>query len=328
MTETVVSDTPDRNAPRRRRLWPWVALAALIAAFATGVALAPRIERALPFRTEDAPAPVLEAPVARVPVPEASVPETSAPETPEPEATAAPTPDRPEAMAERLDRLEQDLALPFDQAPTVVPEDIETLRRQIVELSAEMAHQRDRLAALEQAADATRPMAALALARLRQAVAQGAPYAAALEGVRRVPVAHEAPDAALATLAAHAATGVASAAALRDAFDARIAAIIEAESVPEDVPWWRRALARLQGAVTVRPTGEVAGESTPAVVARIEAALARGELEAALREAETLPPRAAAVAAEWLERARARQAALAAVDALETAVTAEGGRTP
>jgi hypothetical protein len=52
--------------------------------------------------------------------------------------------------------------------------------------------------------------------------------------------------------------------------------------------------------VEVRPVGEAKGESTGAIVARIEARLQQNDLAGAVDEAGQLPSSAKAAAAEWI----------------------------
>jgi hypothetical protein len=58
--------------------------------------------------------------------------------------------------------------------------------------------------------------------------------------------------------------------------------------------------------VTIRPTGEVAGETPEAIVARIEARLNEGDFDAALAEWETLPQAGRDVSAEFAADLRGR----------------------
>jgi hypothetical protein len=59
--------------------------------------------------------------------------------------------------------------------------------------------------------------------------------------------------------------------------------------------------------VEVRPVGEPKGSDTGAVVARMEAKLARGDLAGALEEAKTLPPQTRELAKDWLAAAEERR---------------------
>jgi hypothetical protein len=209
---------------------------------------------------------------------------------------------------------------------------------QIAHMLNQLADQQNRLSDLERTSPKAlvKPLAVLALSRLRQAVEQGSSYEGALDGVHRMLEGTALPETAnkaLLTLDAHKSEGVASALALRDSFSTRIDAIIDAEALPKDPSWWDRSWAWAKGLVSARPTGDATGKDAPAIVARAETALNRGEIDRAVAELQGLSPAAAEAAAGWLRQARARQAALGAVDALETAVleTAapeEEGTTP
>ncbi len=64
-----------------------------------------------------------------------------------------------------------------------------------------------------------------------------------------------------------------------------------------------------QSLVQVRPVGEVEGEGAPAVIARMEVAVDKGDYAAALREYETLPETVKAAGAAYAQTLRARLAA-------------------
>lgn len=68
--------------------------------------------------------------------------------------------------------------------------------------------------------------------------------------------------------------------------------------------------------VRVRPVGEVEGQDPPALVSRIEAALDRDDVAAALAAWQLLPAQAQAASASFADLARRRQAALAAANTL------------
>lgn len=76
-----------------------------------------------------------------------------------------------------------------------------------------------------------------------------------------------------------------------------------------------RAAASLASLVNLRPAGVMKGDTTAAILSRVEAAAAAGDLETALAEAAVLRPEAAAALQPWTGDAKARVA-------LETALTA------
>ena len=88
-----------------------------------------------------------------------------------------------------------------------------------------------------------------------------------------------------------------------------------------------RTLARLSGLVTLRRIGgDIAGDTTEAIIARAEARLGVGDLAAAVAEVAALNGARAEAAASWLGDARVRLAAEAALAELDArAIAALGG---
>lgn len=304
-----------RPKPRKRRALAWLLLLLLVAVFAAGVVLAPRIMAALPaWMTGSKPQALAAMPAAPAPAATASSP-------------AFPAQD----LTQRVDRLESTAARLESQGSSESAQaaEIAALRTQVGQLATQLNDQQIRLQELEQTSPKAllKPMAVLALSRLHQAVEQGASYDGALDGARRLlddAALPEKAKTALLTLDAHKSEGVASALVLRDDFAAAINDIIDAEAAPAGSSWWDRTLARLENMVTVRPTGDVKGTDAPAIAARAEAALNRGDVAGAVREAQGLSPAAAVAAADWLQRAQTRLAVLGAVDTLETTVLDSG----
>ena len=85
---------------------------------------------------------------------------------------------------------------------------------------------------------------------------------------------------------------------------------------PADASLTDRLSAAAARLVRVRPAGEAAGNDPPALVSRIEAALARGATGEALTALNLLPEPAKAVSRTFAEEARSRASAQAAVAAL------------
>jgi hypothetical protein len=79
---------------------------------------------------------------------------------------------------------------------------------------------------------------------------------------------------------------------------------------------WRKVTDGLSEAVTVRPEGEAEGDGPLERLARAERRLAAGNLAEAVAELDGLSGAAREAAAAWLDKARARLAADAAIDAL------------
>jgi uroporphyrinogen-III synthase len=167
-------------------------------------------------------------------------------------------------------------------------------------------------------ADAAGQAMVLAASQLRDAVEGGRLFAAQLEAVRSMvgdlPGTAEALDA----LAPAAQTGVPTRAALIARAQGLGGRIVRAErSAAEGGTWVDEALGRLGTLVTVRRGAPAPGETgTEAAVARAEAAIAQGDIEAAVEHLSALDGAAAAAAAPWVEAARSRLAAERAAEAL------------
>lgn len=80
--------------------------------------------------------------------------------------------------------------------------------------------------------------------------------------------------------------------------------------------WYESLVAKATNLVKIRPLGDAAGASAGAVYARVEAALARGDLAAATEAADALPAPAKAAAAGWRQTAGRLRAAQEAARAL------------
>ena len=192
-------------------------------------------------------------------------------------------------------------------------------------LAAALAEAERRLAALEQAppTPSVHKLAlALAVGRLREAVRTSEPYLADLATVRTLirevsGLARDPLDDAVAALAVQGETGVPARAALRRRFVALAGQLARAERRDGESDWVDRTLDRLGAVVQVRRTGEAAGASAAARVARAEVRLAAADLAGAVAEIEELAGRAGAEARTWLADAKARLAAEQALGALD-----------
>ncbi|HAD26900.1 MAG TPA: hypothetical protein DCF61_14290, partial [Alphaproteobacteria bacterium] len=126
---------------------------------------------------------------------------------------------------------------------------------------------------------------------------------------------------AFAILRAHAADGIPSEATLRLQFPAAARAILNADKAGTDASWLNRLWASLRSLFMLRPTGDVPGDDTAAIVARAEARLAAGDLYAAVQQLAALQGPAAAAAQDWLAPANARLAAQQAMAGLTAQLT-------
>ncbi|MEE9317878.1 MAG: mitofilin family membrane protein [Rhodospirillales bacterium] len=171
----------------------------------------------------------------------------------------------------------------------------------------------------------------LAVANLRQAISRDAPFEKSLEALKAV--GGENPDikTAAALLAKTARTGIPTLSTLRDRFELLAGRIVSASKTLEERGWMERAANRVSSLVTWRRVDEKSDSvSIDAIVARAEARLREGDLQAAVKSLEGLSAnaqgdtkantkanaRALAQAAPWLKDAKARVVAERAVATL------------
>ncbi len=168
---------------------------------------------------------------------------------------------------------------------------------------------------------------ALVASQVDSALRQGQAYDVPLQGLGAL-AEDDAVKEASAALAPTAASGVPSLAELQRSFAPVASEIVHQSQAPEGGGLLGQAAGNLMRLVSVRPVGgDVEGDDPPARVARAEAALDKGDLAAAVAEVEALEGPAAA-AADWLAQARARLAATAALDRLQSRAAellAQGG---
>jgi len=158
----------------------------------------------------------------------------------------------------------------------------------------------------------------IALTSLRQAATAGGAFAGELSAYAALGGKAEA-------LAPLAAAGAPSLASLEAAFPALADRIrTDAAKADPDASVWQRLAASAGSLVSVKPAGPIEGSSTIAVVSRMEAAVARGDLAAALRESDGLDQAAKAPLADWAEGARRRVAIDAALADLPPAGASNG----
>jgi hypothetical protein len=184
---------------------------------------------------------------------------------------------------------------------------IATLEGAVKSLTAEVAQRTssssadDRVTRLTVAAEA-----------LRATVERGAPYQAELGAASAL----GADAGAIATLQPFAAQGVPSAAQLGRELAALTHGLNRAsDAAPTGTSFLARLESNAQKLVRVTPVGASAasgGDDAASVVARIDAAAARGDLAAALADIAKLPEAARAPLDAWVKKAQAREAAIAA----------------
>jgi hypothetical protein len=137
---------------------------------------------------------------------------------------------------------------------------------------------------------------AIAAAGLKTAIDRGGPFMSELEAFASV-----APDdPAVPEFRDLAARGVPSRSGLMEAFpEAANRAIAAANPIDPDAGLMDRLMSSALSVVKVRPVGEVEGDTPDAIVARTEARLLDGNLDAALNEWNTLPEASQAAAADF-----------------------------
>ena len=170
-----------------------------------------------------------------------------------------------------------------------------------------------RLTALEQAVKSapvdSAARLALSAAALRDAVASGMPFTAELDEARSL----GADERALKLLAPFATNGLPTAAALGKELSALIPAMVKASGGQSPGGGFlERMEANASKLVRIRPVGAPAGDDASAVLAQTEVEAAHADIDGALADLAKLDAATRALAQGWIEKARARQAALAA----------------
>lgn len=224
------------------------------------------------------------------------------------------------------------------QVPAKLTEDVAGLGQQLAELkrnsadAAAVLRLADRVEQVEaglRAMQARRSSAAallLAVGQLRESLAAALPFDAELRAVKALAGQDGEMAPLLDALKPRAVTGLPTRPMLTARLAAQGPAIIRAQILPEEQSWWRQTVDRLATLVTIeREDGNAAGTTPAAIVARAQAALAQGDLAAAVAEAETLTAGPAEQAAPWLADAKARLAADAAVSDMTAHVVAAIG---
>lgn len=196
----------------------------------------------------------------------------------------------------------------------------EALARALQPIDVAIGRVRDDLAIITEReksreASANRILLSLELANLKRAIDRGAPFAEELARVRQMAPA----ELDFAPLEPVASTGLATAASLNETFRDTARAILDADQAPTDGNGGiiDNLLSSARSVIRVRRTGEVEGDSSEAVVARMEVALKAGNLARVLAEAEKLEGSPREAAAAWLSQIKARLAVEQAIAAIE-----------
>jgi len=192
-------------------------------------------------------------------------------------------------MGGKLDRLSQSLP-PADIADQVARLDaaLKTLDDALARLTPIVTEMESRVAALETKKEdpdaAARAALGLALANLARVAESASPFSRELDAVAAfLPNEPE-----LSALGAAAARGVPTRTDLMERFPALVRAVFDAERHAKGEGLWARFVANARSLVTIRRTGEIPGDTTEAVIARMEGRLKAGDLPAALAEGRAL----------------------------------------
>lgn len=234
-------------------------------------------------------------------------------------------------LADRVAALESKAGAPAAVDPAAVKD----LQDKVEKIGADLAalgERVTRLAAAEPDDSRTDQALLLALGQLRQAMQGSGPFTDTLASATALARNRPEVKAALATLSGAAANGVPSLAVLRERF-ARIAGEIANSGAAASTGWSDRMLGTLGSLVSVRRIGPAAAAGTgpEAAVATAEAALASGDLAGAVTALGTLRGAAAASAKSWLDDARRRLDADAALEKANSVVAsrlAQGAAAP
>jgi len=155
-----------------------------------------------------------------------------------------------------------------------------------------------------------------AVGALRDALRYAGPFDQQLSDVSRLAGDRTEFHETLAELKPLADTGVPSLADLQRAFPTTARNIVAAGYGTSQDGVLGDVLNRVSQVVSVRPVGEVEGDSPGAIVARAEGHVDQGDLAAALKELKALPEGAGDAAAGWRQQAEQRLAADAAITKL------------
>jgi hypothetical protein len=155
---------------------------------------------------------------------------------------------------------------------------------------------------------------AIIAGEIEDKLAAGAPFGTEAAALQRLGV----DPAQLASLQA-VAGGAPTGSALAESFDAVAPQVLAAASPAESGGVLDRLLAHIHGLVRVHVLGESAGDNPEAIVSRIGAECRRGDIAGAVAAFDKLPAAARQAAGDWPVKARARQAADAALQSIREA---------
>ena len=185
-----------------------------------------------------------------------------------------------------------------ESAVKALSETVKALSENVANVARRPASADDRTARTTVAAEA-----------LRAAVERGAPYQAELAAVKSLGV----EESVSAPLEPFAAEGVPSVALLARELTAMTPALLHVSgAAPSENSFLGRLQANAEKLVRVSPVDAPPGDDPGAIIARIDVDARRSDIAAALAEVARLPEAARSLAAPWVKKAEAREAAIAA----------------
>jgi hypothetical protein len=192
--------------------------------------------------------------------------------------------------------------------------DLKALDDRLVKVESALAAPKSeaRVTAAVTAADRGAAAEAILAISLSERLNAGAPFAGEWGALARL----EADGGELSALRPFADAGAPTLAALAASFAKIAPSVVAAATPPSGGGVMDRLLDHMRKLVRVRKLGEVAGDDAEALAARVSAALARGDLAAALDAYHALPEAARRASQDWAQGAGARQAAAVAAEAL------------
>jgi hypothetical protein len=249
---------------------------------------------------------------------------------PPPAGAAAP----PQAALEKLQQAIAALEARSQSRTEQLRDEIAKLKAEETRLDAITAGLADRVPALaaelheRRAAGHTDAALFLGLLQLREAVAEGRPFAQ--EYNTFLTLVRDWPDLADAAkpLSDAANTGVASRVVLLRGLAELAARVVATKPLPAKKDWRSRLAAEVASLVKIRRTDQKGGASPRAAVDAAQLALAHGDLAGAVKALEPLTGAAADAARPWLDRARQLLAAETALSHLQDLMVRELIGTP
>jgi hypothetical protein len=187
--------------------------------------------------------------------------------------------------------------------------DLDALNARVAALESTVKKLADDVAHQPRSADDRAARLTVAAEALRAAVERGAPFAAELGAVKSFGADADA----TAALEPFATAGVPSAAALADELASLGPALQQAiEPAADKNSFLGRLETNARHLVTITPVDAPVGDDPTSVVTRIAVDAGHGDIAAALADIAKLPDAAKPLAAAWLQKAQAREAAIAA----------------